>query len=259
MNAILNKTADHYGKLFALTTEGDFDLYKQMISPKQIVEDDAFFRNKRILELGCGGIGHAIAGFIKYGAREVVGVDISDENLNRLKKRFDTSSKIQLKLADICNLPKNLGKFDIVYSDGVIHHTSNPKKVVADAHKLLKKGGVMIVGLYGKGGIIISLLHVLRKYRRFLPKKLFYSLFLKWPAVSFLLGDYIYAPILICYSEEEAKKLFMSAGFSWVVRIPNRSVVKGWNRFLRASQADYQSIISKLLFGTGWITLKAYK
>lgn len=260
MSVILKNTADLYSEIFKLTSLREFHIYKKLISPSLFGEKENFFQNKRILELGTGGIGHAIAGFLSYGAKEIVGIDISSDNISTLKKRFYGNKKVKLLQCDICNLPDNLGKFDIIYADGVIHHTVCPELVISKTSSMLKQNGVFIVGLYGKGGLITLGMKFLRTIKKIIPRKLFFNITSSHcPYIAFFLGDYIYVPILKCYSENEAKALFKQKGFTKIERIPNRVVEKGWNRLLRASQSDYESILSRILHGYGWITLKAVK
>ena len=40
--------------------------------------------------------------------------------------------------------------FDVVISNGCLHHTSNPKKAFSSISKLAKSGGYIVIGLYHK-------------------------------------------------------------------------------------------------------------
>lgn len=259
MTDILTATAEHYTKIFSLTDEEDYHTYKPLISSEAFGETEGFIRNKRILELGSGGIGHAIAGFLSHGAKSITGIDISGDNIANLKKRFRGNRRVQLYRGDIGNLPDNLGMFNIIYSDGVIHHTSDPGKVLRAAYRHLLPGGMLIVTFYGKNGSVTRFLHLLRAIRPVIPKKIFYKAVSPWPHLGFLLGDYIFAPVLRTYSGSDAISLVQNAGFRKVERIPNRVVITGWTRYLRPSQLNYKSSISRILHGNGWITLKARK
>jgi len=111
------------------------------------------FKNKKVLEIGCG------AGFDAYNiAREgaiYTGIDITPENIQRTKTHLSYFNLTgEILEADAENLPlKWEEKFDIVYSNGVLHHTPNMKKSFSDAYSVLKDGGEFYVILYHKNSI----------------------------------------------------------------------------------------------------------
>lgn len=77
------------------------------------------------------------------------------------KKSFHNSKLLFKKYAkqkfyninqDIFKLPKYLKKFDIVISNGVAHHTKDPKKNIKICINHLKKNGFFILGIGNKSG-----------------------------------------------------------------------------------------------------------
>ena len=46
--------------------------------------------------------------------------------------------------------------FDVVISNGCLHHTSNPKKAFSSISKLAKSGGYIVIGLYHKNGRLFT-------------------------------------------------------------------------------------------------------
>ena len=54
--------------------------------------------------------------------------------------------------------------FDTIISNGVLHHTENPKLAFIELTKYLKKEGYIIIGLYHKYGRIFT------KIRQFIIK-----------------------------------------------------------------------------------------
>jgi SAM-dependent methyltransferase len=97
-----------------------------------------FRKGMRILDLGCGSSSWNITGF------QVTGVDIN------LKMLEYGKSKGYLKDFARCDFarepaPFEEGTFDFVVISEVLEHLTDPARAVAEARRLLKKGGHMIV------------------------------------------------------------------------------------------------------------------
>jgi 2-polyprenyl-3-methyl-5-hydroxy-6-metoxy-1,4-benzoquinol methylase len=107
-------------------------------------------KNKRILIAGCG-TGEKSILLSKYKAK-VSAIDFSSGQLNEAKNRAKKQNvEIKFYKKDILkdNL-EDLGKFDIILSLGVLHHTNNAKLGFSKICKLLNKNGIIIIGLYHK-------------------------------------------------------------------------------------------------------------
>lgn len=110
--------------------------------------DFSNYKNKRVLEIGCG-IGSDGAEFAKHGAN-YIGIDISQNSLDIAKKRFDVynlSGEFHKISGDDTQLTK-LGKFDLVYSFGVIHHYPNVQAIIDNVYNLLNDTGVFKFMVY---------------------------------------------------------------------------------------------------------------
>jgi SAM-dependent methyltransferase len=114
-------------------------------------------KNKRLLEIGSGGGGHS-ALFRKYGAN-VTAVDITPERVTSTAKKLgildectETGSGVAF-LADAESLPFAADSFDIVYSNGVLHHSENTEKCIEEILRVLKPGGNAIVMLYNRDSV----------------------------------------------------------------------------------------------------------
>lgn len=109
------------------------------------------WRDKRVLEIGCGMGGDA-AEFARYGA-DYVGIDISERTIELAQQRFAVE---QLPGQFICgdasdaNLYHNLGKFDLVYSCGVLHHYPNINLMIDNAYNALNNQGQFRFMVYAK-------------------------------------------------------------------------------------------------------------
>jgi SAM-dependent methyltransferase len=91
------------------------------------------WKGKRVLEIGCG-IGTDTMNFARAGA-DVTAVDLSSESLALARTRaevFGLTDRIEFYEANAENLsdfvPK--GKYDLVYSFGVIHHSPHPEAIM---------------------------------------------------------------------------------------------------------------------------------
>lgn len=107
------------------------------------------WQGKRVLEVGCG-IGSDAEEFAKHGA-EYTGIDISDESLNVARQRFEvldlTGEFYNRSAGDDLS---DLGKFDLVYSYGVIHHFPDIDQTVQNIHEVLKPDGEFRFMVYAK-------------------------------------------------------------------------------------------------------------
>ncbi|HEV7991854.1 MAG TPA: methyltransferase domain-containing protein [Gemmatimonadaceae bacterium] len=106
----------------------------------------------RVLEAGCGT--GQLTAFLSIHNRSVFGADLCINSLTMAKKfrdanRLRTAHFLQMNLFRPCFRP---GAFDVVISNGVIHHTSDPYLAYQTLAKLVKPGGYLIIGLYHKYG-----------------------------------------------------------------------------------------------------------
>lgn len=72
-----------------------------------------------------------------------------------LRRRFAASSDWQIELGSILN-PKflaDLGRFDVVYSWGVLHHTGDLWRAVDAATRLVAPGGLLYISIYNDQGL----------------------------------------------------------------------------------------------------------
>lgn len=114
-------------------------------------------RGKRVLEVGVGaGTDHAQ--WARAGC-DLYGVDLTDAAIETTRARLaldGLTSRLQRLDAEI--LPFDAAFFDVVYSWGVIHHSEQPPKIIAEIHRVLKPGGLFIGMLYGRRSV--TALHV---------------------------------------------------------------------------------------------------
>jgi len=126
---------------------------------------------QRVLEIG-GGMGTDLAQFAKAGAI-VTDVDLSAGHLELARENFKLRNLEGSFLQhDAESLPFDDASFDLVYSNGVIHHTPNTDRVVREMYRVLKPGGRAIVMVYAENSLLYwyQLVYLLGMRSRLLEK-----------------------------------------------------------------------------------------
>jgi SAM-dependent methyltransferase len=105
------------------------------------------FSGARLLEIGCG-MGTDLLQFARGGAR-CTGVDLTPRSIEITRHRFALYGLPgDFTLADGEHLPFADVSFDVVYSNGVLHHTPDTERAVSEVHRVLRTGGIARVMLY---------------------------------------------------------------------------------------------------------------
>jgi ubiquinone/menaquinone biosynthesis C-methylase UbiE len=105
------------------------------------------WNQKRVLEVGCG-MGTDLRQFAAGGAR-VVGMDLTWQGIQMAKTAFRLFGLSgDFVVADAEALPFRDDAFDLVYSNGVIHHTPDTVAAVHEMHRVLHTGGQARVMVY---------------------------------------------------------------------------------------------------------------
>ena len=97
---------------------------------------------KSVLDLGCG-YGHNCLDFVKRGAKEVVGVDISEKMLD-VAKTESAHEKIQyinMSMTDIGSLEQG---FDVIYSSLAFHYVEDFAGFARDIFEVMNSGGWLL-------------------------------------------------------------------------------------------------------------------
>ena len=102
-----------------------------------------FCKDKKVLEVACG-TGQGL-GLLARTAKKVVGGDIDKKLLEIAKAHYRDRHNIQFQRLDAHRLPFLTDSFDVVIFYEAIYYLSEPQKFILEAHRVLKKGGVLIV------------------------------------------------------------------------------------------------------------------
>jgi ubiquinone/menaquinone biosynthesis C-methylase UbiE len=109
-----------------------------------------------VLEVGCG-TGQMSIALSRY-ARHIYGIDLSKNSLIEGKKFINSNNikSVHLFRMNIFKLFFEENTFDVIISNGVLHHTYNPKLAFSKLVRVLKPGGIIVIGLYHRYGRIIQ-------------------------------------------------------------------------------------------------------
>lgn len=129
--------------LFEKYFDGDVSKLEQMLNTGGA--------RKKILDAGCGSGG---SGLLLFGEHlkdhEYVGVDISDAVLVAEKRFLERGLPAQFVQCDLNSIPEEYGKFDIIFSEGVLHHTDSVEMAIVQLARHLCWGGKFLFYVYIK-------------------------------------------------------------------------------------------------------------
>lgn len=135
---------------FNTTLDKGSDIYNWILNRNGFAKTSQFkkwvSKKKNILDAGCGN-GRVCALFRKYAPKEtnITGIDVIDlkiaaSNLKNLN--------VKLEKRDLVKKITNIGKFDLIYCQEVLHHTSNPVGAFRNLTKCLAKNGEIAIYVY---------------------------------------------------------------------------------------------------------------
>lgn len=118
------------------------------LGPATLLPQDG---QRRILDAGCGAGLSALCLFGEYLANhDYVGVDISDA-VDQARENFrEAGLDGRFLQADILDLPRDIGTFDVILSEGVLHHTPSVESALLSLTRVLRSGGTLLFYVYAK-------------------------------------------------------------------------------------------------------------
>ena len=154
-----------------------------------------FFTGKLVLEGGCGKGRHTQLA-ARWGAREVIGVDLSVA----VETAFAATRGLQnahIVQADIYHLPFSRS-FDYAFSIGVLHHLPDPRAGFRSLASKVKSGGYISAWVYGaeNNGWITGLIDPLReKFSSRMNRRALLHLSKLPTALVYLATKLVYGPL----------------------------------------------------------------
>lgn len=152
-------------------------------------------RGRDVLEIGVG-MGADHLEWAKESPRSLTGIDLTPRAIELTRARLDTYGLTSsLECGDAECLPFPDESFDLVYSWGVLHHSPDTPRAVAEVYRVLRPGGVARVMIYHRWSITGYLLW------------LRYGM-LSGRGLSEVYARYLESPGTKAYTVAEAERLF---------------------------------------------------
>jgi ubiquinone/menaquinone biosynthesis C-methylase UbiE len=110
------------------------------------------FPGAQLLEIGCG-MGTDLLQFARGGA-SCTAVDLTPRSIAITRHRFQLYGfDASFSISDGERLPFRSDSFDVVYSNGVLHHTPDTAGAIREVHRVLRPGGTAKVMLYHRSSL----------------------------------------------------------------------------------------------------------
>lgn len=94
-------------------------------------------------DLGCGS-GH-LAGLLAPFVGRVIGVDASESMLEQARGRLADVPSAELRVGELESIPIDSGELDAAVLSLVLHHAPEPRRVLAEAIRVLKPDGRLLI------------------------------------------------------------------------------------------------------------------
>jgi SAM-dependent methyltransferase len=154
-------------------------------------------KGQRVLEIGVG-LGADHQRFSHAGA-DLYGIDLTERAVEHTRRRlalFGLQSNLSVGDAENLDFPDKT--FDLVYSWGVLHHSPNTPKAIAEVHRILKCEGLARIMIYHKWSMVGFMLWL--RYGLLVGKP--------WRSLRSIYAAHLESPGTKAYSMAEARHLF---------------------------------------------------
>ncbi len=168
-------TGKHYGNLFKDFDHNSYFGEARNLLEQRLQRNNIRFpnlHNSRLLDQGCGG-GRYTAAWKILGVKEAIGLDYSSTGLEDARARVGVAGfkNISFDEGSVLEMPYENSSFDIVFSNGVLHHTEDWEQGITELMRVLKPGGYgWLYLIENPGGIFWDKIEILRAIMKYVDK-----------------------------------------------------------------------------------------
>lgn len=215
---------------------------KNLLNSKKILQDSfkrnafdlKFFKNKKILDMGCGSGRFSIA-LATLGARQVIGIDLGKNGLKigRKNAKINKIENVKFVEGSVLALPFKDNEFDFIFCKGVLHHTGDLKKGISEFFRVMKKNGKGFLYLYGADGIFWNSRKKMRSVMKDIPLEYTIKILdlIAMPAKRTIFTDSWYVPI-----EEHVTN-------NRLIRIFNETGINQYSRWEKGRRIELETMV----------------
>jgi SAM-dependent methyltransferase len=238
-------TADLYGRCWTYYTDAEFlgmaKLFQRRFEKSGVMID---VKGKRCIDLGCGSGRYAVA-MADLGASESYGFDLSDLAIKEATERAERlgyADRCRFEQGSMLELPYEDESFDFVCCNGVMHHTTDPKRALAETARITRRDGEAYIMLYGSGELWWDLTDILRAAMKSVPRGYAFAaldLLRVPPGKIFNYMDHMFVPCREVISHAELQDRLRAVGFkSWKIMARGEMIDSAERKALYPEDAD---------------------
>lgn len=220
-------TGEHYGKLFERFSEASYWGEPMRLLSLRLTRngiDTSSLKGKEVLDAGCGAGRYTVAWHM-LGASRTVGIDVSSIGISDARRRIAEAEigGVEFEEGNVLQLPFEDNSFDIVFSNGVLHHTADWQAGVGELARVLRRGGLGWLYLIEKpGGLFWDLIEVMRAIMRDEKRDVIRAaLHASGTSANriFYMLDHVLVPINLRLTPEEVEDCLAKAGATGIRRL----------------------------------------
>ena len=142
-------TGEVYYKLWRDFDEKEYyDKTVDMLSMRLNLNNVDVTKYSNVLDDGCGS-GRYSQALKKLGAKKITGIDVSQNSVDFATSKNRYEGSVSYKCGSVLELPFLDNEFDFVFSNGVLHHTTDTYQGLKEVYRVLRQGGECWLYLYG--------------------------------------------------------------------------------------------------------------